>query len=143
MGSMNDKKTIMVEASIAVPIEKVWELYTEPKHIVQWNYASPDWCSPNAENDLRAGGKFRFRMEAKDKSAGFDFEGIYDAVKKNELISYTMADGRKASVVFGTKGAQTKVTITFEAENLNPVDLQRTGWQAILDNFKAYAEKQN
>lgn len=135
-------KTITVETVINAPIEKVWTLYTEPKHIAQWNNASPDWHSPSAKNDLKPGGKFIIRMEAKDKSEGFDFEGTYDEVKKHELISYTMTDGRKARVTFQKQGAQTKITITFDAETINSPELQKTGWQAILDNFKEHAEKQ-
>lgn len=133
--------TITIEATINAPITKVWEKWTLPEHIVNWNFASDDWCCPKAENDLRVGGKFVSRMEAKDKSFGFDFGGTYDAVKKNELIGYKMDDGRKASVKFIAKGITTSVIETFEPENENPVEMQRGGWQAILNNFKQYAEK--
>ncbi len=131
---------ITVEATVNAPVEKVWDVYTNPKHITQWNHASDDWHSPSAENDLRPGGTFSYRMEAKDGSFGFDFGGVYDEVKPNELLSYTIGDGRIVKNVFAKDGDTTKVTVTFEAENQNPVEMQRGGWQAILDNFKKYAE---
>ena len=133
-------KKITVQAVINAPVEKVWELYTEPKHIVKWNNASDDWHTPKAENDLRVGGKFLSRMEAKDGSAGFDFAGVYNEVKKNEVIGYEMGDGRKARIVFKKDGAKTKVAVTFDAESTNSIELQRSGWQAILNNFKKYVE---
>ncbi|MGH2552339.1 MAG: SRPBCC domain-containing protein, partial [Chitinophagaceae bacterium] len=102
--------------------------------------ASDDWHAPIAENDLRAGGTFKTRMEAKDGSMGFDFGGVYDEVKTNELIEYTMGDGRKVSIAFKANGEETKIFETFEAENENPVEMQRGGWQAILNNFKKYTE---
>ena len=132
--------TITVEATVNAPTEKVWKLYTEPQHITQWNNASDDWHTPHAENDLRVGGKFSSRMEAKDGSMGFDFWGIYDDVKKNELIKYTMGDGRKAKIVFTNQGNETHVAVSFEAENENPVEMQKGGWQAILNSFKKYTE---
>jgi uncharacterized protein YndB with AHSA1/START domain len=110
---------------------------------MQWNNASPDWHTPKAENDLRKGGKFVSRMEAKDGSFGFEFWGIYDEVDHLALISYTMGDGRKAEVSFSAEGNQTKITETFEAESENPIEMQKAGWQAILDNFKKYAESFN
>lgn len=133
-------RTITVEAHISASVEKVWDLYTDPKHIVKWNQASPDWHSPRAENDLRVGGKFKTRMEAKDKSAGFDFEGVYTGVKTHELIEYKMSDGRKARVIFKKVITGTKVIITFDPESVNPVEMQKEGWQAILDSFKKYVE---
>jgi|ERR1043165_266853 uncharacterized protein YndB with AHSA1/START domain len=136
----NKAQSITVETTVKTPIEKVWKLWSGPEHIVKWNNASPDWHTPRAENDLRTGGKFSSRMEAKDGSFGFDFFGIYDEVKQHELIAYTMGDNRKVSVTFTSNGNETKITETFEAENTHPVDMQRTGWQAILDNFKKYAE---
>ena len=134
------KKKITVETSVKAPIEKVWNVWTTPEHIMQWNKASPDWHTPKAENDLRKGGKFVSRMEAKDGSFGFEFWGIYDEVDHLALISYTMGDGRKAEVSFSAEGNQTKITETFEAESENPIEMQKAGWQAILDNFKKYAE---
>ncbi len=136
--SHREKNT--VETTVKAPIEKVWNLWTLPGHIIKWNRAADDWHTPGAENDLRAGGKFVSRMEARDGSSGFDFGGVYDEVKTNELISYTMDDGRKVKVTFINNGNDTKVIETFDAENENSVEMQRTGWQAILDNFKKYAE---
>ena len=134
------KTTITVENTVKAPVEKVWSFWTKPEHITKWNNASDDWHTPHAENDLRTGGKFLARMEAKDGSFGFDFGGVYDEVKTNELISYTIGDGRKVAIEFTDNGNETKVVETFEAEDINSIDLQRTGWQAILDNFKKYVE---
>lgn len=131
---------ITVSATINAPLEKVWERYTAPDHITKWNFASADWQCPWAKNDLKVGGKYAARMEAKDGSFGFEFEGIYDVVKVNEELSYTMADGRKATNLFKANGAQTLVETTFDAESENSVEMQKGGWQAILDNFKKYAE---
>ena len=135
-----EKTSITIQANIEAPIEKVWKLWTLPEHICQWNNASTDWHTPRAENDLRTGGKFLSRMEAKDGSFGFDFTGEYDEVITNKLIAYTMGDGRKAKITFVNNNNQTQVTETFEAENENPHDMQQAGWQAILNNFKKYAE---
>ena len=134
------KASITVEATVQAPVEKVWQYWTGPEHITKWNNASDDWHTTKAENDLRAGGKFSSRMEAKDGSMGFDFWGIYDDVKPNELITNTMGDGRKMSVHFKGEGDATKVTETFEAEDEHSIEMQRGGWQAILDNFKKYTE---
>lgn len=135
-------QTITVENTIHAPVEKVWKCWTSPEHITQWNNASEDWHTPKAENDVTIGGKFNYRMEAKDGSFGFDFGGIYDAIRKHELIESTLGDGRKLSVRFTNQGADTRVTETFEAENTNSIDLQRTGWQAILNNFKKHVESE-
>jgi uncharacterized protein YndB with AHSA1/START domain len=132
---------VTVKATVNAPVEKVWEYWTEPKHITKWNNASDDWHTPIAENNLTVGGKFLTRMEAKDGSFGFDFGGIYDEVKLNELISYTMGDGRKVTITFKAQGNETEVIETFDAETSNPVEMQQAGWQAILDNFKKYAEQ--
>ena len=137
------KTRITIEASVKAPVEKVWELWTKPEHITKWNSASDDWHTPRAENDLRVGGKFSSRMEARDGSMGFDFGGVYDDVKTNELISYTIGDGRKVDVNFKTEGDTTKITSTFEAESSNPIEMQRGGWQAILNSFKNYTESNN
>lgn len=131
---------ITVESSISAPAEKVWRYFTEPEHITQWNAPSDDWHCPRAENDLREGGRFISRMEAKDGSAGFDFSGTYDEVVPQEKIAYTMDDSRKAVVTFTQEGDATKVHVVFGAENENPVEMQRAGWQAILDNFKKHVE---
>jgi uncharacterized protein YndB with AHSA1/START domain len=135
-----NRTNITVENTIAAPVETVWKLWTAPEHITKWNNASDDWHSPFAENDLRAGGRFLARMEARDGSFGFDFTGVYDEVKTNEFIAYTLDDGRKVSITFTDQGNTTKVTETFEAESQNPVDMQQAGWQSIMDNFKKYAE---
>jgi len=135
-----NKTNITVEATVNAPVEKVWKLWSGPEHITKWANASDDWHTTRAENDLREGGKFLSRMEAKDGSFGFDFGGVYDAVKTNQLIEYTIGDGRKVTIQFTGKGNETKVVETFEAESTNPVEMQRGGWQAILDNFKKYAE---
>jgi len=136
----SNKTSITVENTVNAPVEKVWELWTAPEHITKWNNASDDWHTTRAENDLRAGGKFLSRMEAKDGSFGFDFEGTYDEVRPNEAIVYTIADGRRVEVIFTSAGDSTKVVETFEAESENPIEMQRGGWQAILDSFKKYAE---
>jgi len=136
-----EKTMITVSNTVNAPVEKVWQYWTGPEHIIKWNNASNDWHTPMAENDLRVGGKFLSRMEAKDGTMGFDFWGIYDEVITNELIAYTMGDGRKASVVFEANGNETKINTTFEAETENSIELQRDGWQAILDNFKKYTEE--
>jgi len=138
-----EKTVITVGNTVNAPVEKVWEFWTKPEHITQWNNASDDWHTPRAENDLRTGGSFSARMEARDGSFGFDFGGIYDDVKKNESIEYTMGDGRKVKVNFTPHGNTTKVTEAFEAEDTNPAEMQKGGWQAILDNFKKYTESKN
>jgi len=135
------KTTITVENTVAAPVEKVWKLWSSPDHITKWANASDDWHTTFAENDLRVGGKFLSRMEAKDGSFGFDFGGIYDQVKTNELIEYTLGDGRKVIINFSKDGKGTKVVQTFEAEDTHSIEMQKGGWQAILDNFKKYVEK--
>ncbi|MBT2700631.1 SRPBCC family protein [Bacillus sp. ISL-40] len=136
----NNEK-ITVKATVHAPVEKVWGYWTEPNHITKWNNASDDWHTPIAENDLTVGGKFLTRMEAKDGSFGFDFGGIYDEVKLNEAISYTMGDGRKVDITFKGRGNETQVIETFDAETTNSIEMQQAGWQAILDNFKKYSEQ--
>lgn len=131
---------ITVETIVNTPIEKVWTFWTAPEHITKWNYASEDWHSPFAENDLRAGGKFLSRMEAKDGSFGFDFSGVYDEVITNKVIAYTLGDGRKVKIIFTREGSATKVIENFDAEMENSFELQQNGWQAILNNFKNYVE---
>jgi uncharacterized protein YndB with AHSA1/START domain len=106
----------------------------------KWCSPSDDWHTPTAENDLRTGGKFSSRMEAKDGSMGFDFAGVYDEVRPNEYIEYTIGDGRKVDITFSASGNQTKVVENFEAESINPIEMQQGGWQAIIDNFKKYTE---
>jgi len=134
------KTIITVETMVNAPVEKVWEYWTKPEHITQWNNASDDWHTPHAENDLRADGRFTSRMEAKDGSFGFDFGGTYDAVTTNEYIEYTMDDGRKAKINFTAQEGGTSVVESFEAESVNSIELQQGGWQAILNSFKKYTE---
>ncbi len=136
----HEKVFITVENIIQAPVTKIWEYWTKPEHIVKWNNASDDWHTPWAENDLRAGGRFVSRMEAKDGSFGFDFGGVYDAVTENEYIENTLDDGRKVKIIFTTQGNYTRVEESFEPENINSLELQKGGWQAILDNFKKYTE---
>ena len=140
METTTGKTAVTIETTIKAPVEKVWKLWTAPEHIIKWNNASDDWHTTSAENDLRTGGKFMARMEAKDGSFGFDFGGIYDVVRKNEYIEYTLGDGRKVDITFSSEGNKTKVVENFEAESTNPVEMQKGGWQAILDNFKKYTE---
>src|SRR4051812_32396904 len=135
-----EKTSITIETTVNAPAENVWNFFNGPEHIVKWGAASPDWHTTKADNDLRTGGSFLYRMEAKDGSFGFDFGGVYDDVKTNEVMAYTMGDGRKVNILFANDDNGTKVTETFEAESQNPVEMQRMGWQAILDNFKAYTE---
>jgi uncharacterized protein YndB with AHSA1/START domain len=137
---METTNVIKIETTVNAPVEKVWSYWSEPKHITQWNQASDDWHTTSAENDLRPGGSFSSRMEAKDGSFGFDFGGTYDAVEENKLIEYTLGDGRKVRVIFSKDGNATRVEESFEAETTNPTEMQRAGWQAILDNFKKYTE---
>ncbi len=131
---------ITIETTIDAPVQKVWEYWSNPEHITQWNHASEDWHSPWAKNDLREGGSFSTRMEARDGSMGFDFGGVYDVVRNNEYIEYTMGDGRKVKTSFSPDGNKTHVTESFDAETTHSVDMQKSGWQAILDNFKNYTE---
>ena len=132
---------IKVEALVHAPIEKVWKYWTEPDHIKRWNTASDDWHTTYAENDLKVGGKFLSRMEAKDGSFGFDFGGIYDEVRTPKYISYSLEDGRKVKITFNSKDNITEVTEVFDPESSNTIEMQQAGWQAILDNFKKYVEQ--
>ena len=138
---MEHKPRITIETSIQAPVAKVWQIWSDPEHIKKWNNASEDWHTPHAQNDLSPGGKFSSRMEAKDGSFGFDFGGTYDEVILHQKISYTMDDGRKVIILFEDKDGTTAITEIFEAEQENPLDMQQSGWQAILDNFRSYVEK--
>lgn len=137
---MNKQTAITVQTIIHAPIEKVWEFWTKPEHIVNWAFASDDWEAPSAENDVREGGKFKIVMAAKDKSTSFDFAGIYTDVKEHECIGYDMDDGRHVKTVFTKLPEGISVVETFDPETINSEEMQRSGWQAILDNFKKYAE---
>jgi uncharacterized protein YndB with AHSA1/START domain len=132
--------TITIQTNVQADIEKTWNTWNTPEHIMQWNNAVPEWHTPRAENDLREDGQFNYRMEARDGSFGFDFSGTYDQVQPHQMISYTLDDGRKVKVTFSEKEGITDVTEVFEVEDQNSIELQRTGWQAILDNFKRYTE---
>ncbi len=134
------KLKIAVKTTVNASLEKVWTLWTVPRHITKWNNASEDWHTPNAENDLKVDERFLYRMEARNGSFGFDFGGTYDEVIKYKLISYTLEDGRKVKIIFSSEGNETEIVETFEAEEMNTMDVQRDGWQAILNNFKNYTE---
>ena len=133
---------ITVQAIVNEPVEKVWDAYTKSENITKWNFADDSWHCPRAENDLRVGGRFSSRMEAKDGSGGFDFSGTYDEVIPHKKIVYTIDgdDKRKVTVTFGGVGNSTAISISFDPETENPLEMQKAGWQAILENFKQYAE---
>lgn len=135
-----EEQKITVMATVNAPVDKVWGYYNDPEHVMKWNHASDDWHSPRAENDLRVGGRFNYRMESKDGKEGFDFGGTYTEVVPNSVVAYKMDDGREARVTFALSGENTTVTVTFDPENQNTLELQQQGWQAILDNFKSYSE---
>ncbi|AWH84167.1 activator of HSP90 ATPase [Flavobacterium album] len=130
---------ITVEATIAADRNKVWEYYINPEHITKWNFAADDWQCPSAENDMRVGGTYKARMEAKDGSFGFDFEAVYDEVVPKEKFTYSFG-GRSCTVTFADLGEETRVTVVFDAENEHPEEFQKQGWQMILNNFKKYTE---
>src|SRR3954468_3497832 len=131
---------ITVASTIAAPIEKVWSAYTSPEDIKQWNAASDDWHTTASTVDLREGGAFSSRMEAKDGSMGFDFAGTYTKIVKHKLIESAFGD-RTSQVEFEDGPNGVTVRVSFEAETTNPVEMQRQGWQSILDNFKKHVEK--
>jgi len=131
---------LQIEALVAATPDKVWDYWTQTEHIVNWNFASDDWQCPTASNDLKVGGKYSARMEAKDGSFGFEFEATYTEVILHQKISYTMEDGRVATTHFEKVNEMTKVTTLFDPENENPEELQKNGWQSILNNFKKYVE---
>lgn len=137
--SNTDLSPISISVLVNAPVVRAWAVFTEPEHIVAWNFANADWCCPRAENDLRVGGRFNNRMEAKDGSFGFDMEGTYDIVELHQHIGFTFGD-RRADVIFEAEGAQTRVTETFVPEGEFPREMQQSGWQAILDNFRLRAE---
>lgn len=131
---------ITVQTTVKNTIDKVWEFWNKPEHITKWAFASPEWHSPRAENDLKEGGKFSTTMAAKDGSMSFDFGGEYTLVKENEAIYYTMGDGRKAEIIFKEIPEGVEIIESFDPETQNPEEMQQAGWQAILDNFRNYAE---
>jgi uncharacterized protein YndB with AHSA1/START domain len=129
---------LTVTTTIEAPVEKIWQYWTEPEHIKQWNNASEDWHTPHAENDLRVGGTFLSRMEARDGSFGFDFGGEYTVVEPHRLIEYVLPDGRAVRIEFQKQGDVCKIVESFDPEQENPLEMQQAGWQAILDNFKKH-----
>ncbi|MEY5049848.1 MAG: hypothetical protein RLZZ175_3207 [Bacteroidota bacterium] len=135
-----DNQMITVETTVNASLNTVWDSFTNPTHITQWCFASDDWHAPYAENDIQTGGKFKTTMAAKDGSFSFDFEGEYSLVKSQEEINYFLEDGRTVKINFISEENSTKVIETFDPENENPADMQKAGWQAILDNFKKYTE---
>lgn len=138
--SDQQKPVITVQVSIAAPVEKVWEYFSDPVHIVKWNSASEDWHTPFAEADLKVGGGFNYRMEAKDGSMGFDLRGTYVIVEVNKQLAYYLEDGRDVNVVFTSTPEGVDLVEQFEAENQNSLELQQYGWQSILESFKRYVE---
>jgi uncharacterized protein YndB with AHSA1/START domain len=135
---MSNEK-ITVRAIVAVEKQTVWDCYTRPEHITQWNFADPSWCCPSATNDLRVGGRYLARMEARDGSFGFDFDAIYSELREGERFTYIFG-GREATVTFQDLAGATEVIVRFDPESENTPEIQRQGWQAILDNFKRYTE---
>lgn len=133
-------KQITVETVIDSDLETVWKCWTDPQDIKNWNHASDDWYCPEAENDLRVGGSFSSTMSSRDDSISFEFKGVYTKVEMGEEIAYEMEDGRKVSVIFSENVDGVTVVETFDPENENSEEMQREGWQAILDNFKKYVE---
>ena len=134
---MSDK--ITVTATINAVSKKVWDYYTLPEHITKWNFADPSWHCLSATNDMKVGGTYLARMEAKDGSFGFDFKAIYDEINMGQSFTYSFAD-RSVSVELKELGDKTEIIVAFDPENENPIELQKGGWQSILNNFKNYTE---
>lgn len=132
---------VQVSTEIRNAISIVWNAYTHPIHIVNWNFASTDWCCPKANLDLRENGKFLYRMQARDGTMGFDFSGCFTKIVPNKLLEYVLDDGRTVRVQFEEKNDWIAVCIDFDPETVNPIELQRDGWQAILNQFKKYIHK--
>jgi uncharacterized protein YndB with AHSA1/START domain len=132
---------ITITTTTSAPVERAWQAFTTPADIIKWNFASDDWCCPSAAVDLRVGGAYKARMEAKDKSFGFDFEAVFEEVVPLKALTLAMSDGRKARTTFEATGNGTRVTTVFDAETQNSIEMQRSGWQAILDNFRRHVER--
>ena len=143
METKNTKKIIEVKTTVPASINVAWDLFTNPKHITRWNYATDEWYCPFAANNLLKDGTFNYRMEARDGSAGFNFSGKYDKVNHEEILDFTLNDGRKVKVIFIPDGISTKITEAFETDSQYDPEMQKNGWQAILDNFKNYVEYTN
>lgn len=137
---MAQSTKITVEAIVNAPVAKVWKVWNTPADIMQWNTADPSWHCPSSENDLRVGGSFKSRMEAKDGSFGFDFGGVYDEVELNHKIAYTLGDGRQVVTSFTEDGGKTNIKTIFDAETINDPEMQKQGWQSIMNNFVKYVE---
>ncbi len=135
------KESIKIETTVNEPVKKVWDYFSKPEHIVKWNNASDDWHTPTATNDLKVGGSFLSRMEAKDGSAAFDFKGTYNTVEEHEYIEYVLEDDRIVKITFEEVDGKTKITEVFDTENTHSREMQQAGWQSILDNFKKYTEE--
>lgn len=135
-----NKTAITVKTTVKAPVSKVWEFWNEPEHIKNWCFASDDWHAPHAENDLQVGKSFTTTMAARDGSMSFDFGGVYTSVIPQKEIAYTMDDGRKVKIIFTDMEGHTMIEETFDPESENSEEMQRSGWQAILDNFKKYTE---
>lgn len=131
---------VTIQATIFADRKKVWEYYNQPEHITHWNFASPEWHCPRAENELKIGGKLKSRMEARDGSMGFDFVGTYEKIDEFNSLRFSLDDGRRVDVEFSDQGNKTQVVTHFDAESSHPVEMQQQGWQAILNNFKKYVE---
>jgi len=136
-----DKTILTVTTTVNVSVGRAWHFFTHPNHVVRWNAASGDWHCPQATNDLKIGRRFSYRMEARDASFAFDFEGTYTAVEPQKFIAYVMDDDRRVEISFEAEGDTTLVSEQFEAETMNPEEMQLAGWQAILDNFKQHTER--
>lgn len=137
---LSENFKIVVQTIIDAPLTKVWDYYTQPTHILGWNAASDDWHTTKAENNLVAGGNFCYRMEAKDGSFGFDFEGTFTKIEMHSNLEILLGDGRKMELNFSFENNKTMVRESFQVENENSLELQQNGWQAILNNFKKYSE---
>ena len=135
-----EAEKIIISTNVNAKIEKVWQYYNQAQHIIHWNFATDEWCCPKVETDFIEGGKYLARMEAKDGSFGFDFEAVFDEIREPEWVAYTMGDGRRAEIEFREEGEKTVVKISFDPDQSHSREMQRDGWQAILSNFKKYAE---
>lgn len=131
---------IEISTSVAKPLSVAWDAYLLPELIVKWNFASPDWHCPSSSNDVRVGGIMKSRMEAKDGSFGFDFEATYTEVIPHKKLAYALGDKRNVEIYFSENAGKTDIKIAFDPETVNDVEMQRAGWQAILDNYRKHAE---
>ncbi len=134
------KQLVTVQIDVSATIQKAWDFLTDPQHIIQWNFASTEWECPSASHELKVGGALNYKMAAKDGTMGFDYKGTFTEIKPKELLEYTLDDGRKVSIRFREDNEMTSITESFEVEDENTLEMQRQGWQAILENFKTYIE---